>query len=490
MKKSKINLFILIFLFCIQSMIFANDYQIYEEIAKSIVMIVPHQKTAASNEWESLYTSGSGSVVDLKEGLILSNYHVIANHNNNAYPCDKALIYQTGRLSQKPQPIAWADVVQVSTELDLALLKITESYQGQKMPVLREIGWNAARSANEVGLTEPLKIFGYPPYGAIGHSLESITVTSGTVSGFLEEPHKTGFPRAWIKTDSSTSWGNSGGAATDSNGAFLGVPTQISADQAGGRIGLIRPVDLAAKLIAAYKAGKKLERDQINPTAYRCGFSRVLFCKGFDSSGRPVEPGLQFYNNNTKAVYALFQYQGLQKRDEVEYHWFHNSKPIINHKDTWNNQAKGTFSTDLTYQGKLLPVGEYSFAIYVNDIFMQEGKFIIKQSNQPPQKEITLQAAVIDRDSRTAIANARVLVLKQGVSIFSFMLMQDQKMVASAGQTDQNGKCELSPSLIQGETYTILVFANGYEVFGQENGLKIQGDANDKQEISIEIKKK
>jgi S1-C subfamily serine protease len=76
---------------------------------------------------------------------------------------------------------------------------------------------------------------------------DTVTLTRGTVAGF----HNDGVqPRAWIKTDTEISPGNSGGMAINAAGELVGIPTWVSSEERTmGRIGVLRPVNLAKPLI-------------------------------------------------------------------------------------------------------------------------------------------------------------------------------------------------------------------------------------------------
>lgn len=73
---------------------------------------------------------------------------------------------------------------------------------------------------------------------------DTVTFTKGSVSGFLSA-------EGWIKTDAEINAGNSGGAAINRDGQLVGIPSAAAAEttQVPGKIGLVRPVNLAKPLI-------------------------------------------------------------------------------------------------------------------------------------------------------------------------------------------------------------------------------------------------
>jgi hypothetical protein len=119
-------------------------------------------------------------------------------------------------------------------------------------------------------------ILGYPGIGG-----ETITLTSGEVSGFTAESNVG--KRAFIKTSATIAGGNSGGMALNALGELIGIPTQVgsggdadivdcrpladtnrdgSVDEndtcipTGGFINALRPVKLAMTLINAAAEGR------------------------------------------------------------------------------------------------------------------------------------------------------------------------------------------------------------------------------------------
>ena len=91
--------------------------------------------------------------------------------------------------------------------------------------------------------------------GAAVRGIQSNHVIS-TLKHFAINPQETG--RAFMKTDAGVSHGNSGGAAIDSEGRLIGVPTayrritEATATRlvSAGKVGLVRPIEYARDLIA------------------------------------------------------------------------------------------------------------------------------------------------------------------------------------------------------------------------------------------------
>ncbi|MGF1507038.1 MAG: serine protease [Anaerolineae bacterium] len=188
---------------------------------------------AADTAGRILWT-GSGTMIS-PTGEILTNCHV-------ACEAPVLVIAVTDTPDLPPEERYIAEIRFADQALDLALIQIVADINGNAisptdLPAL-QIG-----DSSSLSLGDPVRIFGYPGVGG-----ETITFTSGSVSGFQTQ----GTERIGIKTDADIASGNSGGTAVDAAGRLIGVPTLVNPDVRDGvtigGIGLLRPVNLVAAL--------------------------------------------------------------------------------------------------------------------------------------------------------------------------------------------------------------------------------------------------
>ncbi len=156
---------------------------------------------------------GSGTVINDSK-TVLTNNHVIASDASCAV--DAIEIWTVDSLADRPRATYKATIRSNDKDADLALLALTPitSDSPDLVPV-------PTATESEVG--EDIFVIGFPSIGG-----SSITVSKGVVSGFTQNAGVT-----WIKTDASISGGNSGGAAVNSDGQLIGVPTMASASEDG-----------------------------------------------------------------------------------------------------------------------------------------------------------------------------------------------------------------------------------------------------------------
>ena len=162
---------------------------------------------------------GSGFVIDA-EGYIMTNAHVVANAQRVQVllpPASDDGSIATA-LSSKVTVVA-ARIVGISTELDLALLKI----DNQTLPALTLASYSSVRQG------ETVFAFGSP--SGLRH-----TLTHGLISAIARQQDPDS-PLIYLQTDAPINPGNSGGPLFNIRGEVVGINTFI-VSQSGGSDGL------------------------------------------------------------------------------------------------------------------------------------------------------------------------------------------------------------------------------------------------------------
>ncbi len=169
--------------------------------------------------------AGSGVIVDGKNGLVITNFHVVEN----------AQQVEVGLKDGRRLP---ADPVALNPDLDIAVLKI----DARNLPSL------------ELGDSSKLLVGDYVL--AIGNPFNlGQTVTSGIISA-LNRPLGRGDPRQFIQTDAPINPGNSGGPLIDLHGQVVGVnsalfsPSRSEAGAGNVGIGFAIPSNDVKKILA------------------------------------------------------------------------------------------------------------------------------------------------------------------------------------------------------------------------------------------------
>lgn len=174
---------------------------------------------------------GSGVIVDAKQGLVLTNNHVIAN------AVQITVTLRDGRQFD-------AEIIGSDPDTDVAVIKIPpQSLTGIKLSnsdTLR-VGDFVVAIGNPFGLGQ--------------------TVTSGIVSALGRSGLGIEGYEDFIQTDASINPGNSGGALVNLRGELIGINTAIIS-QSGGNvgIGLAIPINLAMQVSRQLLDKGKVER--------------------------------------------------------------------------------------------------------------------------------------------------------------------------------------------------------------------------------------
>jgi len=178
---------------------------------------------------------GTGFVID-REGLILTNHHVVAG-------AEKIKVrFQDDREYS-------AVLVGSDAKTDIALIRIED-----ESGVPKDLPYLALGDSDKLEVGEWVVAIGNP-FGL------SHTVTAGIVSA----KHRnigSGPYDEYIQTDASINPGNSGGPLINSKGEVVGINTAIFSGNAGGNIGIgfAVPVNLAKSIMGELKTSGKVTR--------------------------------------------------------------------------------------------------------------------------------------------------------------------------------------------------------------------------------------
>ena len=189
---------------------------------------------------------GSGTLIS-PQGFILTNYHVIGDLENRRI-APRLFVGTIRFVDQLPEVRFQADVVATDPNLDLAILRITRTSNGQP---IGNVTFPAVPigDSNKLIVGDPIYVFGFQGTGG-----NTITLSTGVVGGFTGEDMESG-GKQWIKHDAQTGPGNSGGGIFNQDGELIGIHTRGVSGQGNSRTAFMRPSALAWGLIGPNVAG-------------------------------------------------------------------------------------------------------------------------------------------------------------------------------------------------------------------------------------------
>jgi|GEM_PF-2398069 len=221
----------------------------------ALASMSPLQKAQfATVRIENFYSAGSGTILT-PDGLILTNYHVIAQctpmhtgtHGcSNSAPLDEIntaeqIVSLTDGARGYARQAFVARVVGVLPEYDLALIEIAGDLDGNPVTDLNlpAIPVDARELAARPG--DDVIALGYPSIARLG-TRAPISLSRGIVSGVTTYRDR----RIFLQTDARISSGNSGGALVRlPDGALIGIPSDLAYSETGADVqSFARPASL------------------------------------------------------------------------------------------------------------------------------------------------------------------------------------------------------------------------------------------------------
>jgi Do/DeqQ family serine protease len=177
---------------------------------------------------------GSGVIVDAREGLIITNNHVVEDADRITITLEDKRELEGKLIGSDPKT-------------DLALVKI----DARNLKALK-----LAKSGN-------VKVGDYVI--AVGNPFGlSSTVTSGIVSALGRDQAGSDNYQDYIQTDASINPGNSGGALVNSKGELIGINTAILSRSGGNNgIGFAVPTRIVSSVVEQLKENGEVRRGRI-----------------------------------------------------------------------------------------------------------------------------------------------------------------------------------------------------------------------------------
>lgn len=306
--------------------------------------------------------SGSGTLVS-SDGMILTNAHVVSR--DSVCDFDSLGIAMTSDAGRPPDLLYGAELLALDTELDLAVLTVgaplNDGVTGLSSFPAMSLG-----DSDDLHIGDDLRILGYPEIGG-----ETITFTNGSVSGFTAQAGIG--DRALIKTDATIAGGNSGGAAIDTGGRLIGIPTKARASESGpavdcrpladtnndgqvdandncvpigGFLNGLRPINLAKPLIEAAASATPQPLEPVRPEIVvdldAVRISRPRFSLG-ESENAPVEV-VRSAEGGIEELCLFVDWEGIPDGAEWDGLWYHDMELVDDFslvRQTWDFGSVG-----------------------------------------------------------------------------------------------------------------------------------------------------
>ncbi len=339
--------------------------------------------------------AGSGVIVR-SDGTILTNAHVV--RSEGACQFSTIGVGVTINSAEPAELLYRAEVLVVDDTLDLAVLRIAgllDSEDDRSLP--DSFPQAPLGDSDTVELGDNVRILGYPVIGG-----ETITLTTGTVSGFTSQAGIGS--NGLIKTDATISAGNSGGLAIDPDGRVIGIPTKARASESGpaidcralndtnldgavddldncvpvgGFLNGVRPINLALPLleqaIDATPIGPVAGGEPDEPTF---DYSQVVFDNPRFSLGQENNQPVSVVETavaGTAELCFFVDWSGIPVGTEWDGVWFVNGEldPEVGFTDEpWTIEEEAFWLCAMEENQEGLPVGVYEVGLFIEDELM------------------------------------------------------------------------------------------------------------------------
>ncbi len=250
------------------------------------------------------------------------------------------------------------------------------------------------------------------------------------------------------------------------------------------------PLEPGAYRLELYVEGQLLAASNFTvagtPTQEAIG--TITFAAARDAQGEPVDVGSAFPAGLTE-LYYFVDYVGMQNGMRFDERWLFDGEELLEVNLTWDEGASGTFS-DSIYRKSDDPLweGEYTLELYVEDKLVQQASARIGGETPPPNPPapvsgLWIQGYIFDVDTGKGIPGAVYIVLRPGVGVDDWD--GDEADVYTSAEAGSEGYFELPDALEREQTYSIVVWAEGYRpVVGDD--ILIEDEASPL-EVEIEL---
>lgn len=425
-----------------------------------------------------IIASGSGDLVDGR-GLLLTNFHVIGDTETNEwYNSDGLVVIAITRNARRPAvPTYFGQVVKADNELDLALIRIVADIKGNELKSCQKLPTFAIGNSEELEAGDELALVGFPGIGG-----QSVTLSFGAVSGFISDPSDEETV-LWIKTDAEANHGNSGGAAVNEAGELVGILTAGNQDQdSGGKLGLVRPIELAAPLlnglssmgVAGCGRGATTEPGP-NVGGALTGEGTVSFL-GFSLSDAEDAELVESAPSGTTTLYGNFEYSEISDSTPLQAQWSLNGETredSVLDFDTWPIEpGSGNFYIS-TESEDVLEEGTYTLEVRAGNLPILTQSIDVggaggtSGSTTTTGEEVTFVGRIVSADTGKPISKAAFLILTPGVTLDDFD-PENEDDIFDLAQTDRTGSFATTRAVGLDEEYSVVIIARGFKPIGMD----------------------
>lgn len=204
------------------------------------------------------------------------------------------------------------------------------------------------------------------------------------------------------------------------------------------------------------------------PGAY---FEPFVFAEGIDRNGQPLAPAASFAPG-LEELHAFSGYSGMNDGLDVTVNWYLEGEKVVEWPNQWAGGQEGIWHDFLYANSGTLPDGEYGLELLVEGQVLRQGSAMVGSAPRPtpvprPETGIPGFGTVTDADTGRPIEGATLLILNPGITVDAFNWVDEE--VYTAASTDRRGYFEFPRLLVPNTCYSIIIGAENYWPFGQDD---------------------
>jgi hypothetical protein len=194
------------------------------------------------------------------------------------------------------------------------------------------------------------------------------------------------------------------------------------------------------------------------------------------------------FGSTVQHLYATFNWREIAPDTPWTWRWTVDDNPLFEVTQPWTASGSPTSWLQLDTQGHL-PDGSYKIELLVAGVVMVSATAKIGLGQLPPAifgaaQGVQVQGRILDAETGKGIAGVSFIVLKTEFAVRDFTWNMSEALAISL--SDSQGQFVLDKLLPRGESYSVIVIANGYLPISTDN-LKIDDKTKSPLVLTIEL---
>jgi len=272
----------------------------------------------------------------------------------------------------------------------------------------------------------------------------------------------TDWNRTWLMDGEEVSSKDEAWRSAKSGSTSLTLTNQTGFEPGAYRLNLYINGDLAA-LSSFWVTGAKGKGASFGP------FS---FASGVDKNGKPVGVATSFASGPSE-LHAFSDYSGMEDGIDVTVNWYIDDEKVVEYPFAWEEGQSGRWHDYLYSDSGALPDGTYAVELIVQGQTLQQGSAVVGTGSRSSDVEgpdgdgVQIEGQIVDLETARPISGALFFVLQPGVTLDAFEWTDGE--IYTTAETDLQGYYSLPDLLVRGECYTMVIGAEDYWTYGEDD---------------------